>query len=165
MDQTKLINITDEQGNTLPTLSAPVPDQYLMLSDSQKQDAILNSDYCIISHPNQTDYFIRTYLIQKLSDNSEVLEYGVWISISKENLNKYLEGNVNDQIFPEYLCTQVFPYTDVYQIRMNIIISDSDQIPESVPQDGQMSKPFVKDYYDGITKKEALHRIKKVYNI
>lgn len=163
MDQTEPIHIKDEQGNVLPTLSAPVPDQYLMLSDSQKEGVILDNDYCIISHPDQTDYFIRTYLIQELSDSPEVLEYGVWISISKENLSKYLEEDAKDEIFPGYLCTQIFPYTDLYQIRMNIVISDSNQVPESVPQDDQVSVLFVKDYYDGITKKEALERIRKVY--
>lgn len=163
MNQVEPIHIKDEQGNILPTLSAPAPDQYLMLSDLQKQNVILENDYCIISHPDQTDCFIRTYLIQELSDSPEVLEYGVWVSISKENLNKYLTGDTRDEIFPGYLCTQISPYTDVYQIRMNIVISNIDQVPESVPQDDQMTTPFVKDYYNGITKKEALDRIRKVY--
>ncbi len=163
MNHTESTHLKDEQGNTMPTLSAPAPDHYLMLDEIQKEDVILESDHCIISHPDHSDCFIRTYLIQKLSDSSEILEYGVWVSISKENLIKYLKGTIGEKIFAGYLCTQVSPYQDVYQIRMNVIVSDQDQVPESVPQEYQADVPFVRDYYEGITKQEAIDRVKKIY--
>jgi hypothetical protein len=156
--------LRDEEGNILPALSAPVPDHYLMLDESQKKDVILNDDYCIIQHENKIDCFIRTYLIQKLLDSPEILEYGVWISISQENLIKYLEDGLEEnQIISGYLCTQMYPYENVYQIKMNVIISNENERPESVPQDYQSQIKFVNDYYTGITKKEALDRVAMIH--
>ena len=152
----------DEPAKVLGTLSAPCPDHYLMLDELQKNNALLESDHCIISYTDRVDYFIKTYLIQKLTDSPETLEYGVWISISRENLLKYLQQEATGEIFAGYLCTRISPYQDMYEIKMNIIISNQDQIPESVPQEYQNDVPFVRDYYEGITKAEALRRIQEV---
>ena len=61
-----------------PTLAFSCPDNYEYLSAEDKQTiAELDSDFCVIRHPEQVDRFIRCTLTQKVNDYCKDLDYGL----------------------------------------------------------------------------------------
>lgn len=68
-----------------PALGYDAPHSYHILSEEEKAAiAELSSDFCVIRYPEQTDRFIRAVLNQKIIDHPEMLQYGVWVSLTKK---------------------------------------------------------------------------------
>ena len=67
-----------------PALTFKSPDNYDSLSQTDKETiAEIDSDFCIVNHPDQTDKYIRGTLKQKVNDHCEDLEYGLWVKKKK----------------------------------------------------------------------------------
>jgi len=142
-----------------PAIAFNSPDAYDSLSEDDKQRiASLDSDFCIINHPEQTDRFIRCTLTQKVIDDCQVLDYGLWVSLSENDREdietKYFGWLCND--IPEYDFDESIPNTVFTRL--------GGLRPEVVPHEG-FDHPFVRDYYQGITKHEAERRIKAMLEI
>jgi hypothetical protein len=149
-----------------PALAYDSPTNYHNLSATEKEEiGQLNSDFCIINHPDQVDRFIRCTLTQKVIDHCEVLEYGLWVSLSEKSFKDYSEnfdkedhegkyfGWLSNEL-PDYHFSEEGIPTTVYT-RPNGLR------PEIVPYE-DFDHPFVHDYYKGITKEEAERRIKEM---
>jgi hypothetical protein len=68
------------------TFRSPLP--YDVLSEEEKQTiAEIDSDFCVITHSDQTDRFIRCVLNQKVNDYCENLQYGLWVSLSEKSFD------------------------------------------------------------------------------
>lgn len=144
-------------------LTYPCHDSYYWLSEEEKKkfNASLESDFCTIEYPDQTDRFIRVVLKQKIIDSELTLDYGLWVSLSEKSYDDYFSNFKNenhenqyfgwlDSIIPEYNFSERIP-TNVYTKLGN-------ERPEIFPH-SDFYHPFVKDYYQGITKEEAEKRI------
>jgi hypothetical protein len=85
-DQTKYTcSNCGKEHEEWPALTYISSTNYDTLSEEDKQNiAELTSNFCIITHPDQTDRFIRCTLTQKLIDHCEDLEYGLWVSLSEK---------------------------------------------------------------------------------
>lgn len=146
-----------------PALAFDAPYFYHILSEEDKREiAELDDDFCIIRHPGQTDRFIRVVLTQRIIDFPETLEYGVWVSLSEKSFNDYKEHyNTNNHLttYFGYLSNQLPGYEKTLSIRTNVQTATGDSRPEIFPHDDQMDNPFVKDYFDGISREEAEKRI------
>lgn len=156
--------ICGEIHNDYPALTYPYPDSYYWLSEEEKKkfNASLESDFCTIEYPDQTDRFIRVVLKQKIIDSELTLDYGLWVSLSEKSYDDYFSNFKNenyennqyfgwlDSIIPEYNFSERIP-TNVYTKLGN-------ERPEIFPH-SDFDHPFVKDYYQGITKEEAEKRI------
>lgn len=129
-----------------PALGFDAPYFYHNLSDTDKEEiAELSDDFCIISHPNQTDHFIRVVLNQKINDFSETLQYGVWVSLSEKSFNDYKEYyNSTDHltIYFGYLCNQIPDYENTLSIRTNVQTAAGNNRPEIFPHEDQMENPL-----------------------
>jgi hypothetical protein len=69
-----------------PALTFKEPDGYHCLSEKDKADiAEISSDFCVVTHPEQTDRYIRCTLTLKVNDHCEDLDYGVWVSLSEKS--------------------------------------------------------------------------------
>lgn len=148
-----------------PALAYASPSYYHALSvEDREKFGELNDDICVIHHPGQTDRFIRCTLTQKVTDHCESLEYGLWVSLSETSFVDYLNSFNNPEHeagyfgwlgsdLPEYEFTQSMP--------MNVYARTGNRRPEIVPHEN-VEHPFVKDYYNGITKAEAEKRIKEM---
>ena len=149
-----------------PALGFTTPDQYHELSEEEKDKvAEISEDFCVIKYEDQTDRFIRCVLFQEVNDCCQNLEYGVWVSVSEKSFNEYksfFQSGDNDAVYFGYLCSQIPEYEDTLGIKMNVVVSQGDNRPEVIPHDDQMDDPFVKDYYEGISKEEAEQRIKSM---
>ncbi|MNS22926.1 hypothetical protein D3C72_547310 [compost metagenome] len=145
-----------------PALGYISPLHYNLLSEDDKQKiAELNSDFCIIRYPDQVDRFIRGTLTQKVTDHCEDLDYGLWVSLSENSFQDYLDNYTNENHEAKYfgwLCNHLPDYIFNESIPTTVYIKANNQRPEIVPHE-DFDHPFVRDYYNGITKIEAERRI------
>lgn len=128
----------------------------------EKELGQLNSDFCVIVYPDQTDRFIRCTLTQKVTDYCENIEYGIWVSLSEKSYNDYSDNFDKDNHLTEYfgwLCSSIPDYDDTLGIPTTVKTRPGNNRPEVIPHQ-DFDHPFVRDYYNGITKKEAEKRIK-----
>ncbi|MFT3823535.1 MAG: DUF2199 domain-containing protein [Chitinophagaceae bacterium] len=151
-----------KEYNEWPSLAFDSPTSYHSLSEDYKaNNAELNTDFCVICHPEQTDRFIRCVLIQKVNDRCDGLQYGLWVSLSENSFNDYRENYDNENYVTQYfgwLSNNIPGYHFDTAIPTTVITKTGNQRPEIVPHD-DVDHPFVKDYYNGITIEEAERRI------
>ncbi|MBB1149497.1 DUF2199 domain-containing protein [Myroides sp. NP-2] len=160
-----LFTCTDcgKEHESWPALAYPTPLSYAQLTDAEKENAEVTSDFCAIIQPDQTYYFIRVVLIQTVVDACQDLDYGVWVSVSEKSFKEYYENFDNKSFKATYfgwLNNHIAPYD----------FDTCIQIGTNVEVDNEKGRPFIylhhkegnellNDFYQGITEKEALARI------
>jgi hypothetical protein len=148
-----------------PALTYNSPTPYDLLSDEDKKNiAELDSDFCVIRHPEQIDRFIRGTLTQKVVDHCENLDYGLWVSLSEKSFQDYFDNFKNENHETKYfgwLSSDLPDYDFKESIPTTVYTLTGNQRPEIVPHEDH-EHPFVRDYYNGITKVEAERRIKEM---
>ncbi|MEO6520211.1 MAG: DUF2199 domain-containing protein [Mucilaginibacter sp.] len=146
-----------------PALTFNAPLYYDILSSDEKETiAIIESDFCTIENEDHTDRFIRVTLVQTITDHCEDLAYDLWVSLSEKSFNNYVETHKNKTPEPGYfgfLSNQVPGYPDTLNIHMDVYPQSGHQRPIIEPHQN-FDHPFVRDYYNGISKEEAERRIK-----
>lgn len=150
-----------------PALAFRAPDSYVQLSAEEKESvAFLNSDFCVIEYPDQTDRFIRVTMTQKVKDHCADLEYGIWVSLSEKSFNDYNDNFDNPNHEVEYfgwLSNKLPNYTFKDFIPCKVHTRPNGKRPEVIPH-VDFEHPFVQDYYAGISKAEAELRIRMMFN-
>ncbi|MBS1532782.1 MAG: DUF2199 domain-containing protein, partial [Bacteroidetes bacterium] len=149
-----------------PALSYLAPLFYDDLSDEEKQNiAELSDDFCIIHNADQTDRFIRGTLTQKVIDHCENLEYGLWVSLSEKSFEDYKSNFGNKDHEGGYFgwLSNNLPGFQFQSIPTNVITRKGGLRPDIIPHK-DFDHPFVRDYYNGITKEEAERRILAAFN-
>lgn len=145
-----------------PALAFGSPDHYHQLSEEDKERmAIIDDDFCVITHPDQTDRFIRCTLTQRVNDHCENLAYGLWVSLSEKSFMDYSDNFGNAQheaVYFGWLCNEVPGYEEWESIPTTVYTRTGNQRPEIVPHE-DFGHPFVRDYYHGISKQEAERKI------
>jgi hypothetical protein len=145
-----------------PALTYISPDNYNCLSENDKKSiGYLDKDFCIITHPDQVDRFIRCTLTQKVNDHCEDLDYGLWVSLSEKSYVDYeknFKKESDEKGYFGWLCNDITDYKFSESIPMDVITRKNGERPELIPHK-DFDHPFVKDYYNGISKKDAERRI------
>jgi len=150
-----------------PALSFVSPTSYDALSDEDKKNiAELDSDFCVIKYPDQTDKFIRCTLTMKVNDHCENLDYGLWVSLSEKSFQDYADNFNNENHETKYFgwLSNILLDYEVASIPTTVFTRTGNQRPEIVPHE-DFDHQFVRDYYNGITKKEAERRIAEMLKI
>ena len=151
-----------------PALTFISPDNYNCLSENDKSNiATKDNDFCIIKNNEQIDRFIRCTLTQKVNDHCEDLDYGLWVSLSEKsflNYEKYFKKEGAEEGYFGWLCNDIIDYEFSESIPMNVITRENGERPELIPHK-DFDHPFVKDYYNGISKAEAEKRISNMLEI
>lgn len=151
-----------------PVLTFDSPTSFHNLSAREKK-AIgkIDQDFCIIRHASQTDRFIRCTLTQKIIDHCESLKYGLWVSLSEKSFADYSANFDNENHETGYfgwLSNNLPDYDFNKSIPTDVFTRTKKQRPEIVPHQ-DFDHPFVRDYYNGITKAEAERRIKAMLTV
>ena len=145
-----------------PALTFPSPAAYYTLREAEQAErASLDSDFCVIIHPEQTDRFVRAVLLQDVKDHPEPLHYGLWTSLSAASFADYrahYRTNNHRTTYFGWLANPLPDYDFEVNIPLRVITRPNKQRPELVPQEG-FDHPFVRDYYAGIPLAEAQRRI------
>ncbi|MNK02174.1 hypothetical protein D3C87_199940 [compost metagenome] len=160
-------SVCGKEHEEWPALAYNAPQAYLSLSEREKEEiADLTDDFCVIRYEDQTDRFIRCTLTQKVTDHCEDLEYGFWVSLSEKSFNDYDENYHNENhetVYFGWMSNFLPEYKYAESIPTNVYTRSGNQRPEIVPHEDS-DHPFVKDYYQGITKAEAERRINYMLN-
>ena len=145
-----------------PVLAFCSPDNYDTLSDKDKETfAEISNDFCTIKHPDQIDRFIRCTLFQKVNNHCEDLEYGLWVSLSEKSFEDYKTNFDNENYEAQYfgwLCNDIPGYNFEESIPTTVVTQKNGTRP-SIFSHKNFEHEFVRDFYNGITKKEAEKRI------
>ena len=163
-----ICNSCGQEHEEWPALSYFSPAKYHLLSENDKQKvATLDSDFCVINNPDQTDRFIRCTLTQKVTDHCKNLEYGLWVSLSEKSFQDYMDNFDNENHETGYfgwLSNNLPDYEFKESIPTNVYTRLGNQRPEIIPHKN-FDHLFVYDYFNGITKAEAERRIKSMSKI
>lgn len=154
-----------EMHNSWPALTFKSPDPYLALPEEDKETLTeKNADFCIIRHAEQTEYYIRCVLRQKINNSCQNLDYGVWVSLSERSFNDYYQNYDNPDHQATYfgwLCNDIWGYEFNDSIPADVITQSEGKRPEVIPHDA-CDHAFVRDYYQGISVGEAERRIREM---
>lgn len=154
-----------QEHESWPAITYNAPQSYSNLTaEEQEEIAVIDQDFCVIKYQDQIDRFIRCILIQKVNDHCENLEYGFWVSLSEKSFENYLEnfdaGNNKTQYFG-WLSNYIPEYDFSGSVPTTVVVKLGNDRPEIFPHE-DFDHPFVKDYYNGITKEEAERRINAI---
>jgi len=148
-----------------PALTFNSPNSYFELSEAEKKSiAMIDSDLCKITYEDQTDRFIRVVLKQKILASEQILNYGLWVSLSEKSWNNYITNFNNENHEEQYfgwLDNRIKEYENTLNIPMSVITQKGNNRPEIIPHD-DYEHPFVVDYHNGISLDEAFKRIHKM---
>lgn len=145
-----------------PSLAFIAPDNYHVLSEQDKAEiATLSSDFCVITHEDQTDRFIRVVMIQKVNDHCEDLDYGLWVSLSEKSFSDYETNYKNydsESSYFGWLCNDIPEYDFCKSVPVTVYTRKGGLRPYIVPHE-DFDHQLVHDFYNGISKTEAYNRI------
>ncbi|ATL47668.1 hypothetical protein COR50_11100 [Chitinophaga caeni] len=145
----------------LPAIAFEAPYQYMILSEQDRSTiAMLEEQSCIIRHEQQTDYFIKALLIQKLVDEEMDLQYQVWVSISEENFRKFTAldpGKAHDEQYFGWLASQIPGYDKTLNLKTVVLYEGENHWPVIIPKENDDS--FTRDFYEGIIYDDAVARV------
>lgn len=155
-----------KEHESWPALTYNSPSSYYNLSTQEKEEiAVIDQDFCVIRYADDDiDRFVRVVMIQKVNDHCDNLEYGFWVSLSEKSFKDYLENFDNENHETQYfgwLCNYISQYKFPDSIPTTVVTKTGNERPEIFPHQ-DFDHPFVKDYYEGITKEEAEKRIQEM---
>ena len=124
----------------------------------------ISEDFCIIRYSDQTDRFIRAVLSFQIIDVCETLDYGVWVSLSKNSYDDY-EMNFKEtsekKTYFGRICNEIQDYKEsTLGLHFNVITQNINNRPELVPH--QDEHQLIYDWQNGISIEEALKRIENI---
>ncbi len=155
-------SVCGESHEEWPALAFISPDPYFQLSQSEKESiGSLSEDFCTISYEDQVDRFIRVILKQRIINSDEVLDYGVWISLSEQNFEDYksnFQEKNHEREYFGWLSNAIPNYENTTNIPTTVVTGTGTDRPEIFPHEN-FEHPFVTDYYNGISREEAEKRI------
>lgn len=154
-----------QEHENWPALAYPTPLSYAQLTAEEKEEAEVTSDFCVITHPEYTYYFIRVVLIQTVVDACQDLDYGVWVSLSEKSFKEYYENYENKAFKTTYfgwLNNHIGPYSldTCIEIGTNVEV-DNERGRPYIYLHQKENNELVRDFYSGITTEEAIKRIDK----
>jgi len=160
MDHAWTCNCCGRTFDTLPmAFGIAVPDNWLGLPEAERDTrAKLTDDVCII---DDAEYYVRGCLEIPVSDSSECLVLGVWVSVSEESL-RYMLDRWNAQIAEDepprfgWLSTWLKGYPEPHEIRCHVFLQSGDLRPRIVLQ--PTDYPLAVEQHRGIT----LDRVKQI---
>ena len=161
--QARRCTICGRHHEDWPALAYATPTAYHNLTETERAFLVkrLSSDFCVIDYGDQTDRFIRTVLNLRVIDHSELLSYGLWVSLSERSFINYDDNFDNPDHQVEYfgwLASVPPEYDASVSVPMRVVTSTQGHRPEVIPF-ANFDHPFVRDYQTGITRQEAERRI------
>ncbi len=142
----------------LPDLGFASPHQYESLSKAERKLAKLSDDFCQI----EEDRFIRAVLDVPIVGTNESFGWGVWVSLSQQNFERYRELFHEEPPAAEgpyfgWLCNQVPSDPDTLNLKTRVHLRSAKHRPriELEPTD----HPLVVHQREGIALDDLLSRI------
>jgi hypothetical protein len=147
-----------------PSFGFDFPHHYGVLSDQSKTSyASLDSDFCIINHPEakSLQFFVRCILEIRIHGFNEPFLWGVWSSLSEKSFRDYEQRFKTDDVdgvtYFGYFCNVLPFYPETLHLKCRVIPQPDNNRPliELEPTD----HPLAKDFASGIT----IERAKEIF--
>lgn len=148
---------TDDSLSAL-TFSSPT---YWDESFAVEKDCYLTSDLCKV---HDAAFFIRVVLLIPITDNDEHFQWGVWVSLSEENYERYLavfgsKKELKEEPYFGWFANQLPGYPDCTSIKTNVYFNGGGLRPE-ILLDHANPHPLCQEQHGGITMKRAKELLK-----
>ncbi|MDX1519914.1 MAG: DUF2199 domain-containing protein, partial [Gammaproteobacteria bacterium] len=117
----------------------------------------LSDDLCTISHDEGCDYFIRVIVEIPIREVGQGFMWGVWISVSKENFDKYVKHFRSDSYTDHYFgwfSSRLPGYPDTLSIKSRACVQPGGNRP--VLELEESEHPLCVDYHQGISRDRAV---------
>ena len=105
----------------MPGLSFDSPFPYSRMSADEQASAFLNADLCSIAGE---DFFVRGCLEIPVHGQDEPFVWGVWVSLSKENFDRYAatlgQASAEEGPYFGWLCSRLPGYPDTLLLKTNV---------------------------------------------
>lgn len=105
------------------SFGSDAPDHYHGVPEHEReQRAILGSDQCIIDDEH---YFVRGCLNIPIQGTEDVVNWGVWVSLSEESFNRMSDlwetpGRESEPPYFGWLCTRLPGYPDTISLKTQV---------------------------------------------
>ncbi len=154
-----------EVHDELPALGFSSPIYYDTLNEKDKKEiAELSSDFCIITHEDQTDRFIRTTLTLPINAVCEDLDYGIWVSLSEKNFNEYkseFKDNIEGKTYFGMISNEIPDYKEsTLGLHVNVNTRSDGMRPEVSVH--RIEHDLISDLENGISIGEAEKRVERM---
>ena len=154
-----------EAHDELPALGFLSPFYYDTLNEKDKKEiADLSSDFCVITHKDQIDRFIRTTLTIPINEVCEDLDYGIWVSLSEKSFNEYkteFKDNAEGKTYFGMISNEIPDYKEsTLGLHVNVSTRSGGIRPELSIH--KIEHDLISDLENGISIKEAEKRIERM---
>lgn len=140
----------------IPAFSSEAPDYWGGLTESQRRNGFLDSDFCVTG---QEHFYVRAMLYIPIRNTDHQFGWGVWGSLSKANFDRYRDLWKADDVSGEepyfsYLSNTLPIYPDTMNLKTNLHLQPGGLRPfvELEPTD----HPLAVDQRKGITLERAI---------
>jgi hypothetical protein len=104
----------DEVHEGSPSFSFRAPDAYASLSEEEKASiGWISDDFCVITHVEGTDRFVRAILEVPIHGVEEPFLWGVWVSLSEKSFDRYrdtYDAPVDGDVFFGWVANRIGLY-------------------------------------------------------
>ncbi|MNV00085.1 hypothetical protein D3C71_902410 [compost metagenome] len=164
-NKTHKCRICGKTHDELPAIGFDAPFYYHELSEEEKKEiAEISDDFCVITHPEQTDRFIRTVLSVPVIGGCEGLDYGIWVSVSEKTFDEYksdFKKDTESKTYFGFVSNELNDYQEsTLGLHVNIKTRSGGFRPEIIPH--ETDHPLISDWENGITLEEAKRRVGKI---
>ena len=139
-----------------PSFGFNAPDPYLEQSEKVQGAGELGSDLCWYEDEDGRHHFIRVCLEIPIHGVSEPFMWGVWVSLSKEKFDRYIETcdapDESDCYFG-WFCNYLPYYKNTYALKTHVHPRTGGIRPFIVLEESD--HPLAVDYHNGITIERA----------
>lgn len=159
----------DKQHEGLPAITYDAPDHYHGLTPEQRVTrAKLSKDFCAIANDARDGhaYYVRAVLKIPIVGQTDMLEWGVWGSLSEQNFKRYVqsfEDHDQSKLGPlfSWFASCLSGYPDTLNLRSNILPQDNGRRP-LVVLDPEQDHLLVRDKANGISLERAIELVMPV---
>jgi len=140
--------------DTLPDIAFDAPVYVEGIPENERESRVrITEDLCSI---DEEHYFIRCVLQIRIKNSNENFGFGIWVSQSKQNFEKYIENFDSDQIGPFFgwVSNNIdYKGESILSIKSMVHFLGNEQRP--IVEIEESSHPLYLDYREGITMDEA----------
>ncbi len=135
-----------------PSFAFSAPSPYLEQPPEVQQAGGLGSDVCHYEDEDGPHYFIRTCLEVPIHGVTDPFLWGVWVSLSAENYQRYLDTcnqpDPTDRYFG-WFCNYLPCYENTYALKTRVHTRVGDERP--LIELERTEHPLTVDFHDGIS--------------
>lgn len=146
----------DELHEGSPSFGFNAPAPYLEQPEYVQKAGELGSDLCHYNDEEGGQYFVRAVLEIPIHEVAEPFTWGVWVSVSEESFERYLdtydEPSLDDRYFG-WLCNYLPFYESTHEIETSVRPRDNGMRPSIELSSGKHA--LQRDFHNGISTQRA----------